>query len=200
MACGRGSSGSSERCRLVLLAGEEVRQGLGFAGRRVGLRLDLGQTQRLRQPARAVEQPLGLLGHFGLLQVVDELRRLFALGLAHGFEDASLWNPAEIVVGGGPPAGRGHVEVDGPGELVAMGERARTTVPRLLHDIDGERGAVREERRLAVAVECRQRIPKIRGRFGQLLGPLIVPRIDRLGRRRSPPGRAPGRRSPNSSP
>ena len=91
--------------------------------------------------------------------MVDELRRLLALGLAHGFEDARLRNPAEIVIDGRRPAGGGQVEIDGPGELVAMRESVRTPVPRLLHDIDGERGAVGQQRRLAVAVERRQRVP-----------------------------------------
>ena len=39
-----------------------------------------------------------------------------------------------------------------------------------------------EQRRLAVAVERRQRVPQIGLVFGQLLGPLPVARIDRLGR------------------
>ena len=151
----------------------------------VGLRagLGVGQAQRLGQPARALQQPLGLLGHVGLLEMVDELRRLLALGFAHRLEDASLRHPAEIVVDGRPPAGRRHVEIDGPGQQIAMRQRARPPVPGFLDDVDGERGAVREQRRLAVAVERRQSVPQIGRRFGQLPAPLGVPRLDRLGRR-----------------
>ena len=56
----------------------------------------------------------GAAGHVGLLEMVDELHRLLALGFAHRLEDAYLRHSAEIVVGGRTPAGRRHVEVDGP--------------------------------------------------------------------------------------
>ena len=62
-----------------------------------------------------------------------------------------------------------------------MRESVRTPVPRLLHDIDGKGGAVSEQRCLAVAVERRQRVPQSCRRFRQLLDPLRVPRVDRLG-------------------
>ena len=70
-----------------------------------------------RAASPSAQQPLGLLGHLGLLQMVDELRRLLALGFAHRLEDASLGHPAEIVVDGRTPAGRRHVEIDGPRQL-----------------------------------------------------------------------------------
>ena len=86
---------------------------------------------------------------------------MLALRFAHRFEDARLGDAAEIVVDGRTPAGRRHVEIDGPGELIAMRERVRPPVPGLLDDVDRERGAVGEQRRLAVAVERRQRVPEI---------------------------------------
>ena len=93
-------------CRdwLVLAVGEEFGQApRRFAGA-APTRRTVDETQRLRQPARAVEQPLGLLRHVAFLQMVDELRRRLALGLAHRFENAGLGDAAEIVVDGRPPA------------------------------------------------------------------------------------------------
>ena len=87
-------------------------------------RLSVRRAQRLGQPARAVEQPFGLLRHVGLLQVVDELRRLLALRLAHRFEDAGLGDAAEIVVDRRPPAGFHHVEPDRLREPVGLDEAA----------------------------------------------------------------------------
>ena len=69
-----------------------------------GADVDVDETQRLRQPAGAIEQTLGLLGHVAFLQMVDELRRRLALGLAHRLENARLGDTAEIVVDGRPPA------------------------------------------------------------------------------------------------
>src|SRR3546814_5235337 len=70
-----------------LIVCQESRQRLGF-GPRIGLdiRLDDRQAQRFRQPARAIKKPFGFLGHVALLEMIDELRRLLALGLAHRFE------------------------------------------------------------------------------------------------------------------
>ena len=42
---------------------------------------------------------------------------------------------------------------------------------------------MREQRRLAVAIESRQSVPQVGWRFGQLPGPLRMSRVDRLGRR-----------------
>src|SRR5262249_26112175 len=89
--------GRGRVCIVVFPVGEECRQMIrsGF-----GLAIDLGDSsvrrpQRLGQPARAGEQSLGLLGHFGLLQMVDELRGGLALSLPDRLEDARLRNAAE---------------------------------------------------------------------------------------------------------
>jgi len=37
-------------------------------------RRDIDEAERLRQPSRAIEKALGLLGHIGLLQMVNQLR------------------------------------------------------------------------------------------------------------------------------
>jgi hypothetical protein len=132
--------------------------------------------------------------------MLDELSGCLALGLAHGFEDARLRNPSEIIVDARRPARGDHVEIDGLGELVPMHEGVRTPVPWLLHDIDGERRAMGEQRGLAVAVELRQRAPKFGWLLRQLLGLLLLPSFDRLGRAglRQPP--APAQRKWNASP
>ena len=86
-----------DRLRLVfigvgqlVIAGEECRQRVAIQlGLRRRLRggIDLRKPQRFGQPARAFEQPLGLLRHLALLEMVNELHRLLALGLTHGFVD-----------------------------------------------------------------------------------------------------------------
>src|SRR5262249_12324483 len=48
---------------------------------------------------------------------------------------------------------------------------------------DGERGAMREQRRLAVAVERDQRLPERTVVLGQQLYPSLMTGLDRLGRR-----------------
>lgn len=109
----RSGSLGGNYCRLVgffvagafLIAREEVGQRLDLATRLVGERRDVDETKRLRPPTCACKQPFGILGHVGLLEVVDKLRRLFALGFADCIEDADLWNPTETVVGGRPPTG-----------------------------------------------------------------------------------------------
>ncbi len=116
---------------VVFVLGEERRQrihtGFPFA---MGLdRLIVGRAQRLGQPTHAVEQPLGLLGHVGLLQVIDELRRLLALRVPHRLEDARLRNAAEVIVDGRGPAGRRHVEVHRAGQRIGVSEAPRAAAP-----------------------------------------------------------------------
>ena len=81
---------------------------------------------------RAFEQPLGLPRHLGLLEVLDQLRRRLALGLAHGLEDPRLGDPAEVARDGRAPAGRRHVERHGLGQAVGVGERLRPPVVGLV--------------------------------------------------------------------
>src|SRR5262249_40673829 len=56
------------------------------------------------------------------------------------------------------------------------------SIRRLVHCIDAERGAMSEQCRLAVAIECRQRIPKLTFILRQLLCPLLMAGFDRLRR------------------
>ena len=87
----RGSFGSNDMRLLlfgigggfVLGGGEEFGQGLSFTVGVLPRDIDLHETERLGQPARPIKQPLGLPGHVAFLEVVDELHRLLALGLAH---------------------------------------------------------------------------------------------------------------------
>ena len=93
----------------------------------------------------------------------------------------ALRHPAEVVVDRWRPAGRRHVEVHGARERVGVREPPRVAVPRLVHGIDAQRCAMGEQRRLAVAVERHERIPEAVFGLGQLLRPLLVTRLDRLG-------------------
>ena len=158
--------------------GQSIRSGFGIV---IDLgRLAVGCAQRLGQPTRAGEQSLCLLGHIGLLQVVDELSGCFALGLPHRLQHARLRDPAEIVVDGRRPAGRRHVEIDRTGQNVGMSEATRIAVPRLMHGIQAERGAMCEQRRLAVAIERRQRVPEFAVILWKLLYPLLMAGLDRF--------------------
>src|SRR3546814_11999244 len=112
---------------------------------------DWSSTCALPISPRSGEQALGLLRHVRLLEVVDELGRGFALGLAHGFEDACLGDAAEIVVDGRRPTGRGHVETDGSGNPSRMDDAARVAVPRLMDRVARTRRHVREQRYAATS-------------------------------------------------
>src|ERR1700716_3348568 len=56
------------------------------------------------------------------LEVVDQPRRLLALGLVHGFENAGLGDATEIVVDGRLPTGYHHVESDGTSQDIGFAE------------------------------------------------------------------------------
>lgn len=75
--------------------------------------------------------------------MVDQLRRLLALGLPDRVEDAALGHPAEEVGVGGRPDAR-HVEPYRLREPVGVDRRLGATVPGLVHRVDGMGGAVRE--------------------------------------------------------
>jgi hypothetical protein len=119
-------------------------------------------------------------------------------------EDLAVFRPVaevlgDIVVDGRRPAGCRHVEIDRTGEDVGVRQAPGIAVPRLMHGIDGERGAMREQCRLAVSIERHQCLPEIAVVLGQLLCPLLMAGLDRLGRgavseprRLSAEARAPG--------
>src|SRR5260221_3181939 len=104
----RGSFGSDDMRLLlfgisghfVLGGGEEFGQGSSFTVGVLPRDIDLQETERLGQPARTIEQPLGLARPVALFLVIDELYRFLALCLAHGLEETRCCNPAEIVVHG----------------------------------------------------------------------------------------------------
>ena len=54
--------------------------------------------------------------------MVDELRGPLAGAFLHRLEDAALRHPAEIVLDGRPPAGLHHVEIDGLGQAIGLGD------------------------------------------------------------------------------
>src|SRR5689334_9873825 len=75
--------------RDLLLTGEKFGQSSRFTT--IGqLRPAVDETERLRQPAGAIEKTLGLFGHIGLFQMIDQLRRGFAFGFPNRLENAGL--------------------------------------------------------------------------------------------------------------
>ncbi len=93
----------------------------------------------------------------------------FAGAFLH-LEDAALGHPAEIVLDRRPPAGLHHVEIDGLGQAIGLGDPLLDGVGRdagtvavtlLVERIDAEGGAMGEERRLLVAGEGREPVPEI---------------------------------------
>lgn len=112
---------------LILIIGEEFGKQARFALLSHWRRIGIDETQRLRQPARAIEKALGLLCHIGLLQMVDQLRRRLALRFPHGFQNTRLGDPAEIVVDGRSPASLHNVEPDrGRASTSTWSRRVRT--------------------------------------------------------------------------
>jgi len=96
----------------------------------------VGQTQGFGEPSRALQQAGGLARHVCLLQMVDQLHGLRALGLADGLKNARLGHAAEIGFDRRFPAGFRHGAADGAGELVRVGERAGPLVPGFEDRID----------------------------------------------------------------
>ncbi len=181
----------------VFTVGEKGGQCFLFAAVGVGIAdvgsRRFGRPERLGQPAGAVEQPFGLLRHVRLLQMVDELRRLLAVRLAHRFEDTRLGDAAEIILDRWPPTGVDHVEPDGPCEAVSLGETmldavngetgTAIAIAFLVERVDAERDAVRQQCGPAGVVQCGEPIPE-RGFILRHVGlPGIVPFGDRLGGR-----------------
>ncbi len=105
---------------IVLIAGEEVRQRLGVLAGCNGRVVEGSAAQRLGQPARAFEQPFGLLGHVAFLEVIDQPDRILAPRLTHRFEDARLGDPAEVILGRRSPARLDHIEANGLREPVRL--------------------------------------------------------------------------------
>jgi len=83
---------------------------------------------RLGQPAGAIKKTLGLLGHFGFLQVVDQLRRRLALCVPNRRKNAGLGDTAEIVVHRWTPPGLDHVEFNGTRQYIGLVKTRANTV------------------------------------------------------------------------
>src|SRR5882724_12270763 len=155
--------------RLSIFTGQEFGQRLRCAIAGVRRRMHLGEPQWLREPTRILEQALGLLGHFALLEVVDELHGALALRLANRFEDPRLGDAAEVVVDRRPPANLRHVEIDRPRQpirlieatLQAMGGHAGSAmaIDLLEQHIDAKGSAVGEQRQPAGVVERGKPVP-----------------------------------------
>ena len=125
--------------------------------------------------------------------MVDELRRLLALRLAHRLEDAGLGHTAEIIVDRRPPSGFDHVESDSAREPVGLNEpaldamdghaRAAIAVALLVERIDAERDAMRQQCGTAGVVEDGEPVPELGLILRQVGLPGLVPFRDRLGGR-----------------
>ncbi len=152
-----------------------------------------GDAQRLGQPAGAVEQPFGLLRHLRLLQMVDELRRLLALRLAHRLEDAGLGAPGRDScrpsAASRPrpcrdPTARASRSAWASRRWTPWTRRpAAVAVALLVERIDAERDAMREQRGRLVVVEDGEPVPELGLVLRQLGLPGLVPLRDRLGGR-----------------
>ena len=101
------------------------------------------------------------LRHLALLQVLDALSCGFSLGVADGLQDARLGHPPEIAVDGRRPASGGSIEPDCLGEAVGMAQRTRTPILGLVHRIDAERDAMREQGIATVPIEGGEHIPEL---------------------------------------
>src|SRR5690242_8398847 len=61
-----------------------------------------------------------------------------------------------------------------------MSECTRTPIPGFMHSVDAQRDAMRKQRVSAVGIECEQRVPKVAGLRGQVIGPTAMPVVDGL--------------------
>ena len=104
--------------------------------------------------------------------MVDQFGRGIALGLGHRLQNPRLGYAVQIILSGRLPPGGGHVERHGAGELVGMVPAALCPVPRLMHSIDGERGAMGEERHPAVMIKVAEEFPEQLGFIRHLLFPI----------------------------
>src|SRR5579859_1545389 len=114
----------------LLVVGEEFGQRARFTLLLRRRRREIDEAERLRQPAGAIEETLGLLGHVGLLQMVDQLRRGLAFGLPNSLKNTGLGDTAEIVVDRRSPAGLDHVESDGARQHVGLIKTRADTMGR----------------------------------------------------------------------
>src|SRR5690606_18620390 len=71
-----------------------------------------------------------------------------------------------------------HVEIDGLGDPVRMGQRARLAIVRLIDRVDRQRDAMSEERLTAVAVERHKPVPKFDRFLGQGSEPSPMPGVE----------------------
>src|SRR3546814_4311055 len=62
--------------------------------------------------------------------MIDQLGRSIALGFRHCLQDARLGHPVQVILRRRFPAGGGHVERHGAGELVGMVPAPLCPVPR----------------------------------------------------------------------
>src|SRR3979490_2063430 len=126
--------GSFGRCDLRLIfvglgldlvvISEEIGQSVRFAGRRMAGGAGLGEPKWLGEPACPLQEAFGLARHVTLLEMVDELRRRLALGLAHRFENTGLGDPTEIIVDARRPTCRDPVEADRTRQDIGLVEPA----------------------------------------------------------------------------
>lgn len=120
-----------------------------------------GGAQRLGQPAGIGQQDFRFGRHFALLQMPDPLGGALALGLGHRLQDAGLGNATEVVVHRRLPARPRHVERDGAGQPVGMGERMGPPVPRFLNRIHRQANHMGEQAEAAVGFPALQHVPEI---------------------------------------
>ena len=140
-----------------------------------------GCAQRLGQPAGAGKQTFGFERHLLLLEIGQELRGFVALGFAHRLDDLRLGDAVQIIVSARDPAGLRHVELQRGRKLVRMTPLAGNPDMGLVDGVDGEAGAMGEERLAAIGIEAREPVPEFLRTFGQSLLPAAVTCRDRFG-------------------
>ena len=124
--------------------------------------------------------------------MVDELRRAFTGAFAHGFENARLGDPAEIIADRWPPPSLHHVEPGRPCQPVGLGEAqlqglladtgAAIGVGPLIERVHPVADAMRKKRHATFLVQFGQPVPE-RGVVSRDAAiPLRVAIINGLGR------------------
>jgi hypothetical protein len=130
------------------------------------VRLLLVQPSGLRRPhdggkpAGSGQKLLGSVCHLRLLQTCDPLCCLNADGFPHGGKDMRLGNATQIGPHRRRPVRR-HVERDRRRQSVGCRMGVGLALPRLLHRINGEQGAMGEQRHDAGMVQTGNEAPQV---------------------------------------
>lgn len=121
-------------------------------------RIQLRLPKRCREPVLAGEQVCCRFRHRLLLEISDPTCRFRRNSLLNRFQNARFGNPPEIAFGRRGPLLR-HVQINGVCQLIGMVEAIGAAIPRDLHGIHAERGAMGQQTKPTFGIERDDELP-----------------------------------------